>query len=397
MPRKSLFLVSFLLASSFIWYYTIRALFIDLTASFPLNESILINGTYYAAIIVSSICSAILAGRIRRIKVLLYSMVLGCIASSMPFLFTGTDVGNLSVMALLAGISFGVGMPSCLALFADSTDFGNRGKISGITFLATNLGAFALAFLGGGALTILALSLALRIAGLCTTLSLKPTQHNVESTKNTSFRQIFWNRTFLLYALPWLIFVLVDRFEVAYFENFFEKSLFDTMTVVEPGVGTIFVFLGGLLADRIGRKRILICGFVALGIGYASIGLAPYVDAARYLYIFVDGIAWGIFMVLYLLILWGDLSVPGENAERYYTIGSLPFFLTDLLILLSGSYVRGIPGASAYAIFSLASFFLFLAVLPLMYAPETLPEKRIKERELKGYVEKAKKTKEKYT
>jgi hypothetical protein len=45
---------------------------------------------------------------------------------------------------------------------------------------------------------------------------------------------------------------------------------------------------------------------------------------------------------------------------------------------------------------SIASFFLFLAVIPLFYAPETLPEKEIKERELKGYIEKAKKIKEKH-
>jgi hypothetical protein len=46
--------------------------------------------------------------------------------------------------------------------------------------------------------------------------------------------------------------------------------------------------------------------------------------------------------------------------------------------------------------FSLASFFLFVAVLPLMYAPETLPEKKIKDRELRDYLEKAKRTKDKY-
>jgi F0F1-type ATP synthase membrane subunit b/b' len=46
--------------------------------------------------------------------------------------------------------------------------------------------------------------------------------------------------------------------------------------------------------------------------------------------------------------------------------------------------------------FSLAAFFLFLAVVPLMYAPETLPEKKVRERELRDYLEKAKKTKEKY-
>jgi hypothetical protein len=32
-----------------------------------------------------------------------------------------------------------------------------------------------------------------------------------------------------------------------------------------------------------------------------------------------------------------------------------------------------------------------------MYAPETLPEKTLKERELKSYIEKAKKIKEKFT
>jgi len=51
---------------------------------------------------------------------------------------------------------------------------------------------------------------------------------------------------------------------------------------------------------------------------------------------------------------------------------------------------------SEYAIFSFAAFFLFLAVIPLMYAPETLPEKLIRQKELRRYVEKAKKIREKY-
>jgi len=38
---------------------------------------------------------------------------------------------------------------------------------------------------------------------------------------------------------------------------------------------------------------------------------------------------------------------------------------------------------------TIASFFLFLAVIPLMYAPETLPEKAMKDRDLKSYTEKA--------
>jgi len=51
---------------------------------------------------------------------------------------------------------------------------------------------------------------------------------------------------------------------------------------------------------------------------------------------------------------------------------------------------------SPYTAFSLASFFLFMAVLPLLYAPETLPEKKIELRRLRKFADDAKKAKEKY-
>ncbi len=52
---------------------------------------------------------------------------------------------------------------------------------------------------------------------------------------------------------------------------------------------------------------------------------------------------------------------------------------------------------SSYALFSFIAFFLFLAVLPLVYAPETLPEKLMKDRDLKSYIENAKKRAQKIT
>ncbi len=47
--------------------------------------------------------------------------------------------------------------------------------------------------------------------------------------------------------------------------------------------------------------------------------------------------------------------------------------------------------------FTIASFFLFLAILPLIYTDETLPEKKMKERELKNYLEKAQNIRDKYS
>jgi len=63
-----------------------------------------------------------------------------------------------------------------------------------------------------------------------------------------------------------------------------------------------------------------------------------------------------------------------------------------MLSLLFAPYVALIPETSA---FSLAAFFLFIAVIPLLYAPETLPEKKIQQRQIKIYTEEALKLKQK--
>jgi hypothetical protein len=98
------------------------------------------------------------------------------------------------------------------------------------------------------------------------------------------------------------------------------------------------------------------------------------------------------FSSVFLITLWGDLAADREK-EKYYVLGGLPFLLAGFLAIIIEPYVDFIGSATA---FSLASFFLFLAVLPLMYAPETLPEKEIRDRELKDYMERAKKVKERY-
>jgi hypothetical protein len=75
-------------------------------------------------------------------------------------------------------------------------------------------------------------------------------------------------------------------------------------------------------------------------------------------------------------------------------LGGLPYLLSNFLSILIEPYAKDIPTGMA---FSFASFFLFVAVIPLMYAPETLPEKAMKDRELKSYVEKAQKLVQKET
>ncbi|MEA2090282.1 MAG: MFS transporter, partial [Thermoproteota archaeon] len=148
---------------------------------------------------------------------------------------------------------------------------------------------------------------------------------------------------------------------------------------------------GGFFADLVGRKRVAVAGFVALGIAYAILGFFPDMLIFQWFYSIVGAVAWGMFTTVFLMTIWADLS-QSTTREKYYAIGGMPFLLSGVIPLLAEPYSKEI---SVHAAFSLASFFLFLAVLPLMYAPETLPEKKIQLRKLRKYVEEAKKKAEK--
>jgi hypothetical protein len=67
----------------------------------------------------------------------------------------------------------------------------------------------------------------------------------------------------------------------------------------------------------------------------------------------------------------------------------IPFFASSLIEIF-GNYLAAANVVQSVAIFSFASLFLFFAVLPLAYAPETL---NLKEREFKNYIQKAMQTK----
>ena len=107
----------------------------------------------------------------------------------------------------------------------------------------------------------------------------------------------------------------------------------------------------------------------------------------------LDGITWGLLFSVFFTVVWGDLGEHYEK-EKFYVLGGVPLLLTNFLSVLITPYAASIPLGTA---FTVASFFLFTAVIPLMYAPETLPEKSIKDRDLKSYVEKATKAAKKIT
>ncbi len=367
---------------------------------------------FYISAAGAGLSGALFSEKVRRLRFLYLWMALGSLSSFLLIFMDNVAVGHLLIIFIFLGISFGLGMPSSLAFLGDFTSVENRGLVSSLIFLAANLSTLPLAVLlmalnpviGSIILTVW------RGLGLIIFTILNPKEENLrEEKKNISFISVFRRKTFSLYLLPWVMFILVDTFEKALLTPILKQSLgldfLRSMLTIEPIIAVFFMFISGLLADRIGRKRLVIYGFVSLGIGYAIVGLAPpgyaimglapqsMMELAWYFYMIVDGAAAGILLTMFLFILWGDISQPG-NREKYYAVGSFPFLIRSTIPLLLITVNASVELSAA---FSLASFFLFLAVLPLMYAPETLPRKNIEMRQLKGYVEQAKKAMEKYS
>jgi MFS family permease len=368
---------------------------LEKTLELTFFSAIVIWMVYCLAIVGFSFAGSILADEFKRSHILYFWIIIGVFISLFFIFVKNVTLGSTIIYSLFLGGSFGLGMPSCLALFADAFPLEQRGSLSGIIFLMTNLIA-SLIIISINSLSLMSVSIILaawRATGLITIIGSKfKIDKDIPNVK-LSFNYVFQDRSFFLYFLPWTLFCFINRLSTPIVEPLLENNLRDVPQIIEPLIGSFFALIGGILAGRIGRKRIVIYGFISLGVAFALIGIAPGIKIANIFFVLINAISAGLLWVMFILTIWGDLSLK-RGSEKYYAMGNMPFFVTwGIFQLLSAQYLIQIP---VYTIFSFASFFLFLAVLPLMYAPETLPEKKIKDREYRNYLEKAKKIKERY-
>jgi hypothetical protein len=106
------------------------------------------------------------------------------------------------------------------------------------------------------------------------------------------------------------------------------------------------------------------------------------------IYLPVSGIAWGSFFAIYLAIP-GDLSISGYR-EKFYGLE----YILLLVIFFSFSLL---PGGKLFPTFPANSFalilsaILFLSIVPVLRANETLSGKNIAERKMKDHLDKIEK------
>ena len=387
-----------LVTNAFVWYFYAFYVLTEIMRTVELTsiEASTIWILNFIGAAVFALSGAAITSKIgRRVMFLLVWMLLGVVFSFFPMLLDVSMTLDLFVVSFLFGASFGLGMPTAMAYFADSTLTENRARLGGIIFLGIGLGTFLLGIINVAEIATKIMVLAiLRVVGFLIFFLIRPAESQPRENKSLSYTLILSQRSFLLYLIPWVMFCLVNQTSAPILMSFFGEDFVNIFAIIEGILAGTFAVISGFFCDRIGRKRLSILGFAMLGIGYATLGIFPPSLPSWYFYTLADGIAWGIFYTVFFATIWSDLAY-GAPSDKYYALGGLPYLLSNFLRFVLGQYIA--ETISMYTIFSLASFFLFLAVIPLIYAPETLPEKKIKERELKEYIGKAKKAKKKHT
>jgi MFS family permease len=396
-----------LVVNPLIWYsaiiFFLQNTFSQLSSNGTLtgNNEILVWCLHFLGIISAALVGSFLTKKFDKNRFLISWMALGTISSITLFAISPTtSIASLGLIVFLLGVSLGIGMPACMEYYTDNIGIEKRGRTSGIVMLLSGIGVFVMYLIWPISAIALGIILALwRLTSILIFYSSKELKiTNLSKSEFPSFKRVISQQSFILYFIPWVMFSLVNYFSGSVQIHILGTSTFTAVSTIQSIMIAIFAAIGGFLLDSVGRKRIAISGFILLGVDYATLGLYPTNTLANYFSASIDGVAWGFLLVLFVVTIWGDLSQNTKSA-KYYAIGVSPFFISKLLeVTVGGSlanFVLSVAGQNG--LFSFLAFFLFVAVLPLIYAPETLPEKIMKDRELKGYVEKALKQAQKET
>jgi len=364
--------VLIIVVNAFSWYFPLYIFFGNVLRDFQMGSTFLAVafGVQFAGAVGFAIIGTTLVKRfLSRDSLLAIWIFIGIIASLLMVTLETFSMECVLLVSFLLGTSLGFGFPSCLAYFGDNTNVENRGLLGGITFFASGLSilivGLTLTFITSILVAALILAAWRGIGLISFLLAKRKHDHQKETAIEISYKSVLQDRSFLLYMLPWTMFCLINFLEVPIVFDFFGDEISAYMPIVEFGIGGFVALIGGWFADSVGRKRIIIIGFISLGIGFAVLGLFKDIILFWYLHIILDGVAWGIFLLMFYLVIWSELAGK-RTKEKYYLFGVLPFLIASYIQILFTPFAKEVPVSAA---FSLASFFLFIAVLPLLYAP----------------------------
>jgi MFS family permease len=379
---KKFFAVLLLFVPSLVWFFLYESYLRAIIDSLNVGANWIYIGLlfYYGSIVISAIIGSVISGKWNRKRFLAFYIFLGIIATTSVTVFQGLIFYLFS--GIFVGASFGLGLPSILACFSEVTSIDERGRISGILIFMTFV---TIIFVGlifeylqlYGSILHLLISIILRATSFFALL-IDPCEK--VACKRNRWIGVLTTHGFWLYFISWLLFSII-------------AGTFGFIETPESNLGEILLYLGtvlsalvvGFASDRYGRKNIILFGFISLGISYIFFGVASS-EISYLLTRVIYGAASGTIFVVYSLTVIGDLAYTCSR-EKLMAIGVVPTFIVyGIFQAFSNAFKFSIAPNIISAILGVLCL---ISLIPLIYAPETLPKEKLLQKELEKHLARA--------
>jgi MFS family permease len=364
------FLVSIIIFFCFLtWYYVFSIHVPRHIIGSSTENQLMVNAAFNFVIVITLLLTRYFIHRFNKLHIIYECSMLTSIVTIL-FLFTSSITLRL-IIFLVAGIFFSIGQLASFTYFWNLTMPEERGRVGGL------IGFFSLPFfyfvhflmtetLDFSGIVILSVILSL---GTLIIKLFNPEKKESLTAKKGEKGYLPETRTILLYSIPWVVFSLINatlaRNISVYFSQQISSSFYISLTVLQAIAAVFGAFSGGIIADFFGRRVCLAFSLTLYGISSALAGLINNYALLYFVY-FANGVNWGILSILYLLVVWGDLSNK-ENCAKNYSLGLIIFYLATGVGILLTHQISQIP----LIISSLVSCLLiFLSNIPLILVPE---------------------------
>lgn len=379
--KRKLLTSTFLVSGTLAWFFIIN---FYLNTSFEDVFENIFGIWFYAVAILFAVLGVIVEKKLNRRLFLILWVALG-ISSTLSLLFFSGYTFSV-IVSVFFGISLGLGLPASMACMADSTYVNERGRVSGTIVLVSFLMAFITPVIVR--LSNLGLVAAVLITAFVRSTSLISLLFDsFDKTKNDLGTYSRAGRDFFYYLFPWVIFVFTAGAVFYMIPSAPENQALQIGSILRFVCIAVFGFVTGIVADRFGRKLPLIIGLATFYSSFALVGYEMNTATAIFFYL-ATGVAWGSLLVVFLSVP-GDLSTSSSRA-KYYAAGTmLPIII--LLGVTSGPIPDLLASLAKSPSLIVINFALFLTIIPILRAKETLPPDEIKARKMKEHIDKIEK------
>jgi hypothetical protein len=290
---------------------------------------------------------------------------------------------------ILTGVFFGISQLAYYKIFWTTTDGSKRSKIAGIIGFISLILYFPVFSISINILNFsenIALCLLLTAAAVIGSLLFR-TEMDTGATKRSA---VYYpeRRTIILYAAPWVLFAFLNvtlTKNITVITSVLSSStMYLLLSASQIAGGIIGALLGGYFADKVGRRLTLISSVALYGVSMAFRGFTDNGIALSLSFI-GEGLTWGIFLILYSFVIWGDLANT-KNVTKLYAIGLASFYAATAI----GSFdlTANISVVNSTLI---SCILIFLTIIPIAVAPELLASEDQEKSKLIKYMKKAQK------